>query len=87
MTNMIAFASGMPYSRGVFSVCSGLGKINHSVMKGSIFTKDNGFGVTSFVGDTQLDGEVAVNQAQSAVEECMMKTTGSFPTPPHSCHQ
>jgi hypothetical protein len=56
------FCCGGTYSKGVFSVFSGPAKINHSVIKGSIFTKDNGFGVTSFVRNTQLDGKAGVNQ-------------------------
>jgi hypothetical protein len=61
MTNVTATASGGTDNRGVFNSISGTVKINHSVIKGIIYTIYNGSGVTTRVGNTQLDGGAVHN--------------------------
>jgi hypothetical protein len=56
MTNVTASASGGTTSYGVLNNSSGTVKINHSVVKGTTNTISNGSGVTTRVGNTQLDG-------------------------------
>ncbi len=57
MTNVTATASeGTNNNYGVYNTSSGTVKINHSVIKGTTFTINNGAGVTTMVGNTQLDG-------------------------------
>jgi hypothetical protein len=55
MTNVMASASGTN-SYGVYSETSGTIRINYTVIKGSTNTIRNGSGVTTYVGNTQLDG-------------------------------
>ena len=61
MTNVTASGSGGTTNRGVYSEISGTIRINHSVIKGSTNTVWNGSGVTTYVGNTQLDGGPASN--------------------------
>ncbi len=61
MTNVTAIASGGGASIGVNSVNSGTVKINHSVIKGTTNTINNGTLVTTFVGSSQLDGGAVSN--------------------------
>jgi hypothetical protein len=61
MTNVTASASGGTYSYGVYNFSSGTVKINHSVISGTTFTIHNGSGVTTRVGNTQLDGGAVSN--------------------------
>ena len=56
MTNVTASASGGTNNYGVNSNVSGTIRINHSVIKGSTNTVMNYSGVTTYVGNTQLDG-------------------------------
>lgn len=56
MTNVTAIASGGTKSYGVYSWSGGTVWINHSVIKGATNTINNDTGVTTFVGNTQLDG-------------------------------
>ncbi len=57
MTNVTVTASeGTNNNYGVYNTSSGTVKINHSVIKGTTFTINNGAGVTTMVGNTQLDG-------------------------------
>jgi hypothetical protein len=61
MTNVTASASGGTHNYGVYSVTSGTIRINHSVIKGSTNTVWIGSGVTTYVGNTQLDGDPVSN--------------------------
>jgi hypothetical protein len=56
MMNVTASGSGGTTNRGIYSTSSGTIRINHSVIKGSTNTVWNGSGVTTYVGNTQLDG-------------------------------
>ena len=56
MTNVTASGSGGTINRGVYCATSGTIRINHCVIKGSTNTVWNGSGVTTYVGNTQLDG-------------------------------
>jgi hypothetical protein len=55
MTNVTATASGGE-SRGVYNHTSGTVKINHSLIRGSTNTIMNLSGVTTYIGNSQLDG-------------------------------
>jgi hypothetical protein len=61
MTNMIVNASSVTNSYGVYSSTSGTVKINHSVIKGTTNSIYNNSGVTTQVGNTQLDGVAVFN--------------------------
>jgi len=56
MTNVSVTAEGSVNSTGVATSTSGTVKINHSVIKGATRTISNAAGVTTRVGNTQLDG-------------------------------
>jgi hypothetical protein len=56
MMNVTATASGGTTNYGVYNDNSGTVKINHSVINGTTNTVYNGSGVTTYVGNTQLDG-------------------------------
>jgi len=62
LTSVTATASDGAESYGVYSEGSGAAvKINHSVIKGAINTIYNGSGVTTRIGNTQLDGGAVYN--------------------------
>ncbi len=61
MTNVSVTAEGGVNNTGVATSSSGTVKINHSVIKGSLHTISNAAGVTTRVGNTQLDGGAVSN--------------------------
>ena len=61
MTNVTISAQGGASGYGVFNESSGTVRINHSVIKGVNATVRNGSGVTTYVGNTQLDGGAVSN--------------------------
>ena len=61
MMNVTASASGATSSYGVWNANSGTIRINNSVIKGTLHTIQNGAGVTTLVGNTQLDGGAVFN--------------------------
>ena len=60
ITNVTATGSG-GVGTGIFNLDSGTIKINHSVIMGTTNTINNGSGVTTFVGNSQLDGGIVDN--------------------------
>jgi hypothetical protein len=61
MMGVTASASGGTESYGVWIADTGTVKINHSVIRGATNTIYNGSGVTTLVGNTQLDGGTVSN--------------------------
>jgi hypothetical protein len=61
MSNVTIIASGGSTSCGVYNIFSGMVKINNSVIKGATNTIYNSGGMTTRVGNTQLDGGAVLN--------------------------
>jgi hypothetical protein len=76
MINVTATASEGTTNYGVYNDNSGTVKINHSVIKGAT-TVYNGSGVTTYVGNTQLDGAAVSN---SGVLTCVGAYDGNYVT-------
>jgi len=56
MNNVTVSASGVTTSRGVDTCCTGTAWINHSAIKASTHTVENGTSAVTYVANTQLDG-------------------------------
>jgi hypothetical protein len=70
MTNVTACGSGgTDYNYGMYNVTSGLVKINHSIIRGNTRTIHNGSGVTTLIGNTQLDGGDVLNEGTMTCAE------------------
>ena len=67
MTNVTASASGGNSDVGISSSHSGTIRINHSVIKGSSQTVRIGSGVTTYIGNTQLDGGPVYNNGGTLI--------------------
>jgi hypothetical protein len=74
MTNVTASASGGTTNIGIQNLSSGTIRISHSVIKGTT-TISNPHGVTTYVGNTQLDGEAVSN---SGTLTCVGAYNGNY---------